>query len=873
MSATAAISYSSIMHTWLPPYRRCASLVGLALLCAAIACPAAIAREDEGTADYFDGLRRLGLFSLAEGYCFEQLDRADLSPEQRVTFTIELSRTFAEHAKHTTGREQDDLWQRSLGVLDEFIRQNGDDPRAVEVQTQAALARGAQGEYLRWQAELYPHDAELARRADAALAEATSRLADAERSLDSRLTAARAARTQSPGPTALRLRTLLENVRHRQAATLIDRAKLKPRGDANRTAWLLDAEKRLRRLSGAPDPQELTWHSRVMLAECLRLTGELEKAAEVLDNLLSQNLSPAIRDAAIAQQARLALDRGRPDEADRLLAEHAGTAGRASGELHFLRVQALVASWEIARERGEARLADDLFEQIQRLVAQSEREVGGFWAHRSALLLEQARESARYGPALAGIIRRAQALYAENKLDAAIAEYLRAYEAARSSGHSDAAMELGYVRASIEVQAERFADAATHFRELADQFPAHERAASAHLLAAWAAGRVYERSQSDADRRVYERTLETHAERYASHPTRFDALWLLAGLRERAGQLDSACEIYRKIPAEHPRGLAAQSAIARCYEGIIDRLRGEGRDTVQWERSAEEVLGGYVERFPDPDRPLAIEQADVALRFARILLDRDRPDYEGAELLLRRIVTSWSAIEVAGRNGATAPADAAQWKALARAAAQWRIMALAGRGILPEAERLVAELAQSGTGEVLAVLDGLTRLTSRATDRTRRDLGEVQLEAALQLNRRRDALDDAERLRLDRCLAEAYVATNQPRKAGEAYQSLLARAPRDKELLRLAASIQLESGDAESLRNAKRNWATLESLEQPGSDDWMAARYHRALTLKLLGEIAEARKLAGVARLLYPDRGDAEIRRKLAELYAALGPG
>ncbi|MEX0715917.1 MAG: hypothetical protein WD066_04990 [Planctomycetaceae bacterium] len=846
------------------------ALFAVLMAVAAMSCGASAGRGDDGTAAYFDGLRRLGLFGLAEGHCFEQLGRRDLSAERRVEFTIELSRTFAEHAKYSSGDEQDELWRRSLDVLDEFVKEHGDSPRAIEVRTQGAFARATQGEYLRWQAELFAHDDALLRRADAALAQAGARLAEAEQALETRFTAARAARgTPDGGPSALRLRTLLENVRHRQALALLDRAKLAPRRDPNRAAWLIDAEGRLRRLAGAPEDAELTWSSRVLLAECLRLGSEPERAESVLANMLTQNPPPQVREAIAAQRAWVALDLGRPDEAERVLAEHRAAVGTLSGELRWLRVRGLIASWEIAHSRGESQLAADLQTAVAEQADRAEREVGGYWAYRCRMLLEQARQSARYGPELAETIRRAEALYAANRIDAAITEYQRGYDAARASNQADAAMELGYVRASIEAQSQRYADAADHFRELAEAFPTHERAAAAHLLAAWSAGRIFELSPSEPHRAAYERALEAHAERFASHATNHDARWMLAGLREREGKFDQAWEIYRTIPADHPREPAAQGAVARCFERIIERLRSEGRDPARWEQAAEETLGSYVERFPDPDRPLSPPQAEVALRFARILLDRDRPDYDGAEMLLRRIVSSWTTI--AATPGGVPVEASAVWKPMARAAVQWRIVALAGRGMMPEAERLVGELSHSGTDDVLSVLDGLTQLTSRATPQARRGLGEVQLQAALQLGRRREELSEDERLRLDRCLAEAYLATNQPRRACEVYETLVARLPKDKDLLRTAAIIELETGTRETLQHAKRNWAKLESFEQPGSDAWIEARYHHALATHRLGDDDEARKLAGVAKLLYPDRGDPETRRNLAELLSELG--
>ncbi len=57
-------------------------------------------RAGEGSADerLLDGLRARRLFDLAELYCKQRLERADLPDGERLDLVLELSRTIAAHA-------------------------------------------------------------------------------------------------------------------------------------------------------------------------------------------------------------------------------------------------------------------------------------------------------------------------------------------------------------------------------------------------------------------------------------------------------------------------------------------------------------------------------------------------------------------------------------------------------------------------------------------------------------------------------------------------------------------------------------------------------------------------------------------------------
>lgn len=834
--------------------------------------PAAASAEDV-TARYFQELRNRQLFSLAEGYCLQRLAEPTVSAQQRAQLTLELSRTLVEHAKHVGQDERADLWQRAREVVATFLENWPDHSDRLRFQVQAAFIPAAQAESLRWQSELQPFDEELKQRGLELLEEATADLIELERSLDEAVSRVRSrpggARN---GPlTPYELRTLWYNVRYRLGAAMIDRAKLLPDDSPDRMGALLDAEQWLRQLATGFSGDDLTWQSRILLVESTRLRGDLPRAASMLEAMATEEPPAGLKEQMVAERARLLLAQNKPTEAADAIVEFRRSQPRLSGELSFLIVQALVASRDIARGKNDSALAEELLGQIEAIAERTQQDVGGYWGYRCGQLVELLKESRNLGRELAVLIRRARDLYAAGRIDECLAAYDDATAEARRQGNEAKAFELGYMRASIQWQDRQYQDAADSFHELVRQFPDSRGAAKAHILWAYCLGKLYEEQRTESRRLAYTDALEEHRERFAREATAAEATWMLAQFQERRLQVTKALELYEAIGAETPRGPAAQVAVARCYEWVLARLRELKQPVDEWEQRAVDRLQNIVATYPGRGR-LTIQQAEVALRLARILLNRHAPTYEEADRLLGRIFASRakpsdadSANPRATETEATSDGDS--WQTLLQSANQLRIVSLASQNRTAEAEKLVDQLAHDDPLDVLSVLNGLTQLAAHADERSRRELGELQLQTAEKLSGRRDELDAAGQRKFNRCLAEAYVATHQPQKAMDVYRQLLEAAPRDRDVAQMLARLLSECGTPECLKEAKSRWRALEGLEQAGSVAWLKARYQVALCSFRLKEYEECRKLIGVTRLLYPDLGhDETLRKDFADL-------
>jgi len=374
-------------------------------------------------------------------------------------------------------------------------------------------------------------------------------------------------------------------------------------------------------------------------------------------------------------------------------------------------------------------------------------------------------------------------------------------------------------------------------------------------------------------------------ERYPDESEAGEATWLLGQLSERQKHFIEALERYAAIPAKHARRDEAWAAIARCHERLIARLRAEKKPTADAEEAAIAQLVPAAKAIldlttaPEFDRsdpkskiqnpkskihdddplasqaapanaaPLKRPHAELLVRLARLLLERQPADYKAADRLLEHVITT-------ARDG--------EWL---KAAEQLRVVSLTGQRRIDEAERLLDSLEEAGPDELLTLLDGLTAVAAHCDAGTQRLVAELQLRAlqGLAVSPQRE-LSAAQRLRLLRTRAEAFTATGQTSKAIAASQQLLEKSPRDATLLRSIAELceSLESTDG--FKQAKSLWRRLEAVLKAGSTEWLDARWHVIHCCQKLGEQTEAEKLLKVTKLLYPDLGGPAMRAKFEGL-------
>jgi len=801
-----------------------------------------------GTADepslrsrYFDGLRQRGLFSLAESVCFEELARVDLDPDARLDATLQLSRTLVEHAQVTSGSQQQDLWTRAQAVLDRFTTAAPKHPESLRVAIQAALIPLAQGGYLARLADLAPLDRRRRGEALVTLQQGIDRL----KPLQGRL--------ENPGPLPHRRRQLLlATSRWRLAQAHLDRARMMTPGTPDRAADLIAAGETLKRMSPSVLGESLKRARTRLQAQVARRQLDFAVARKILDSAGFDG-----DDLLLAERIWTELDDQQPARARQLIETRLARPPPPSDELLFLAQTSLGRAWQAAAVNTPAVKSDELW---TRWLAESKRAIavpGAYWKTRSIQDRDLFLATRRLGPELAQGRHRAISLYQAGRIDDALTAFAKVIRTARNNGQPELAGELAFTRGSVMVRAGRHLPASESFRAVANQQPAHPRAASAHLLWAWCLGQIDRKQSNAARRQAYHEALVQHRTRFPKDPTTAEATWLLAALEHDQQHVDRARTLWLAIPAEHPRAAAGRRLVGESFEKELAGMAQEDSARIRRLESAIQAVEGLVARLPGPPRTWSTDQAGLVISLARLSLKRPRPDYRRVDELLEMVLT----------RGPTVAGKSPDPKAvvLRDTARQLRVLSLAGQGRLDDARGLIATFAQR-PGDLLALLDGLDRVAVTTRPTGRRRLGELQLQAAQTLDSQRNSLDQDDTRRLDRCLAQAYVAAGFPLRAVSLYQQLVKSAPRDWRLRSRLAEIRVAIGSADQLQAAISDWQVAERLLAAGSDDWMSVRLETLKTLKLAGRIKQCRQLLGVTRLLYPTRGTAAVQAALKRL-------
>eukprot|EP00913_Durusdinium_trenchii_P028439 g26667.t1 len=848
------------------------SLAPLLVLMMYSVCPA-----DSSTAKYFAELRRRRLFRLAEGVCSRRLSRERVSPELRGQLTFELSRTYTEHAKYLLGAEQTEYWSRARKVIADRIQNDGELPERLRyrLRMQSVIVDVLEAEFFLWRSRLLPDDATLAKQARAKLSTTIAELQTLQKEFDRayRRANSRRLRSTAQAELATELKPLQRLLDYQLGITLINYAEAMPKGSSERKSAVSDAESLLRNFATGAAADEIAWNSRILLVAGARLADRGELVARRLKAIERMKPPLSIIDRTMAERVKVFLDIKRPMEADDALTTYEKTRGGLPGELAFLRVKTDLILWSVASRNNKQAAARLFLKHAESNAAEAERTLGGYWGYRCRVLLANSRDEQSFGPQLAIAIRQARALQRHQKPNEAAKAFSDAIALAEKNGRNEVAGDLGFTLGSILLGLKQHEAAAEAFHKIAVRNRNHPRAADAHLMWAYCLGRSYNADRTHARRLAYTDALEEHRKLYAGKPTAAEATWMQAMLEEYRRQLTVALKLYLTIPADHKRGTAAQVAAARCLEGILVRLRELKRtqDLHAWEDYAVDQLGKIVRGYRAAPVRLNLLQAEVAMRCARIQLNRSQPDYRQADALLERVFTS--APKHDAKAGKTDSETAGgqlnkDWSALVQLALQLRIVSLAGRGQIEQARTAMQRLSNAGASEILAILDGLMQLTPGGDEQARRELGLLQLQAAVDLDRKRQGLSAKEQLWLDRCLAQAYASAGQTRRAIEYYEKLLAKSPNNLALRKTTATLLLQSNEKSHLIKAKNYWRRIERSEKKGSREWLNARLQTALALYRLREFAECRKLLNVTRLLYPQLGDAELRRKYEDLIA-----
>ena len=838
----------------------------LSLCLLSVATTHAIGGEPQSR--FFDQLRGRQLYGLAERFCLEKLAQPELPAAQRIDFAYELSRTFVQHALVADSDQQAELWDRASQILEQTQTRVSGHERAILLELQGGFVRCARGNAWRWQVELVPDDAATRQQAIQALTTGIETLTQLDSELKVRL------RKPVPKDVAAQDKFIPAEIRGLMLLTeselghaSFSLANLMAVDNPDRLPTIQSAERWLGMALNADRAGEIGLTCQVMLAGCARLRIEAPRALRLLDDVESEAPSEAIRDQVVAERARVFLMQKKPVDAADLLTKSLKGRQSPPGELVSLRIQVLIELWLAAEFSQSGPLASELQATIDEQLERVRITNPGYWAAYCESLVTQARESRTLGTELADQVRRARGLYTARQIPAAITAYAAASAAAQQAGRTDLAFDLAYTRGSIEIEAARYTEAHQTFDKLVADFPSLPRVADAHFLAAYALGQIYAAQGTKQNREAYTTKLEAQRRNYPQHATSGEATWLLGQLEEKRLQNSAALQFYQQIPATHPRAAVAAAAQARCYDRLLQRLRELKQPTDKWETEAIERL---TQLLPEEQPPpvLSEDQAVLVLHLSNIVLQSAKPDFARADQWLEWVARS-AVPDTSQPQSGKPPAKTNHWLEFTRAAAKLRVVSLAGQGKFPEAEKTLASIAASSPSELLSIIDGLSKLVAQAQDKPQLNLGELQLRAALNLKSQRGQLDPGDQQRLDRCIAEAYVAAGRYEQAIEPFRELLKARPNDPGLTTSFAQLLMKFGQRGRTEEAQALWKRLENQQKSGSPGWFEARYQVARCELELGHPDKALKLIGVTKILFPQLGGTETQQRFLALQAA----
>jgi len=830
-------------------------------LCLSIASGRQILAEDIAER-YFNGLLDRGLVQTAEGAARRRLADEFLRPAERTAWTVRLAEAYAREAELTQGEARGHFWQRAHLTLRELAERGKGVVRreALELERVKLLAR--QGHLRHWEWSLDPENPPLRDRATAALQSAVDEL---KQTIETLKVGAKEAGSRTPAQladgeyTSAEIRGLQSEAEFQLAATLVDLVEvLGVAGD--RSTQLGEADFYLRSFTSGWLGDVRTWRSRLLRARLSRLRGDFDAANVIIRTALNEQPAPQLTDSFVAEEVRTDLAQGKIDDALARLLEYGRERTRLSDELVTLQVEALLDARQLAISKQDQATADALLEKA----GLWDQQISSSWKMRSRMLLDRASETERFGPELAAIVRAARGAYLAGEKAEAAQKYVAAATLATEQNQSSFADEFTFTAGSVCLESESYREAADQFAALVKRSPDGAKTADAGLLHAYALGKLYEGEPTRSRREAYTTALEVFRKQYAGTPQAAEATWMLAAHDERRNQWTQALAAYREIPHTHERGPVAGVRIAVLYELILDRLRELNQPVDAWEQRAIEDLRALIGEKP---QRLTQEQAEVAVRLARILIRHRERRYADADVVLQLVRDEFTIRESEARQNQQPVAP--EWTRLMHAASQLSIVSLAGRGELDEARRVLERLGETSPETMLGILVGLGEMSDGIPVERRKSLGILQLNAVQRIEPLRKKLTVDDQRRLDLSLAEANVLAGNVTEAIVGYRGLIANAPNPQLTRTLAELLQLQH-TATSLKEAKQLWQTLMNAERKGTAGWLAMRYELAVCMADLGETGSARKLIGITKVLYPELGSADLKAKYEALDSRL---
>ena len=762
---------------------------------------------------------------MAEAYCNGRLGNSQLSEIDRIELTVELIRTYAEHALNSRGNKRDTLWQKARDVAAPF--NESERPRAVLVRVQDALTVLARGELSRLESEVSLQSDVTLTAARETLREAAAALTAIDRELSETIPIRRRNPLRPDELSAEELTSLQNHVRYQLARTYKNQALCFSADSSDRTASLTAAIDHLEQpLSQLGPGQSLYVVLRLEQIACLRLLGDTDGAAGYLKMLSDIELTPHEQLNVRAERIRWHLASNKATEALKVVAEGRSIATVTLAELDFAFLETYVSLWKSAADGAEQTEASQWRDKSVATAKFVEQEHGLYWARRAEILL--VRIGAGSGDGSVDILRRtADELYRKGNLDDAIAAYDKAAAAASQAAAPDQSFELAYKAALVLQQQKKHAEAATRFKKLAIAQKTHPFAANSHLLAianarqaSAAAGKWLE---------SYPELLQEHLANWASGDSTSTVAFWLGEFEAGRRSWSDAIEAFSQVTADSEHFADSIKKLGECW---LLRLAEIGAIEPSAAEELQRAEGALRQIIVGDDGQLPTEWSPAA-RESVIALANIRLRYGGGNL---------AETESLLKSAMAASLEATDaWRVVAESLLVGIVARQPGRE--SDARQMLTQVGEASTSQLFALFQQIAGIMDAATGTAQSDLANLVADVAKRLESKRDELDEMQSVVVDRSLAKALTATNDLPAAYALLSQLAQDHPNDAAIQEEYAHFLLASGDDSHWQQALDQWRRVAARTRPRTDRWFRAKYSVALAQFKLQDKAGAAKL------------------------------
>ncbi len=575
----------------------------------------------------------------------------------------------------------------------------------------------------------------------------------------------------------------------------------------------------------------------------------------------AKEASPERRAKAMLGLVEAYVRAGQVGEALRASAEFlkAGVRGEMRRDevayLRFLRAKALLSAIE---HRGPTAVSEQ--EEVLGLIEEL-RKAGEGWKQKAeALLLASLGDLARW----AGQARGAFAQGTIGRLLVEKGDYQRArplLAAAYASQEPDAKRqrpEIAYLLGLTEYQTGDLDGAAEHLRAALAEGRGEQRADAAYLYFKVAEVKAARQPTPETLRQLRDAASAFAAE-YPGHRSAYEAFLRLGELLQADGRFSEAIEMYGRVKGDLLFELKAEVGTLQCYFEELAALPA-----------------GAPQRGPLLEKIGASFPA-IADRAARLGEQKGGSAEDAVAILakataLRAVyldLTGGSArdiLEVLEGYEARFPSATEALPAVFRL----RLEALARLGRFADA---LGEIAQHGAwvagAEHAALVESLARRFLRAAAEAERNgedsAAQQARRVALQLYEIGADKEAGPSLKSKLTLARLYQQTGERAKARALYEAVLAADNGSSAALRGLAQLAEEESQ---LPRAIEFWGRYAAQTRPGDLPWYDAQYELARVTVAAGNAKDACALLESLRPAMPGLRDADLRAKLARLYA-----